>query len=167
MKYIEENLLRDEKIIYAIRPHWIVYGRAVVTLVFCLFFLIGSPTILSFQILTNYSGNEILTLILLVMTIYFTVQAYIYRHTSEFGITNKRVLAKIGWIQRTSLEIMLSKVEGVFVDQSIIGRIFNFGVISIIGTGGTRDAIPFIPDPLQFRKQVQQQIDLLSQQHTN
>ncbi|HLD84337.1 MAG TPA: PH domain-containing protein, partial [Coxiellaceae bacterium] len=70
------------------------------------------------------------------------------------------VMIKIGWIQRNSLEIMLEKVEGVFVDQSVAGRVIGYGAITIIGTGGTKDRFPFIPDPLTFRRAVQQQIDL-------
>lgn len=163
MKYIEENLLKDEKIIYATRPHWIVFARAGLTFFFCLFFFAIAPDMFAFAITKHFTGNGIIALVLFILSLAWGLQAYIYYQTSEFGVTNKRVLAKIGWIQRSSLEIMLTKVEGVFVDQSVMGRIFNFGIITIIGTGGTRDAIPFIPDPLHFRKNVQQQIDLLSQ----
>ncbi len=75
--------------------------------------------------------------------------------TSEFAVTNKRVLVKVGFISRHTLELLLSKVETVGVDQSILGRILGYGTIVVIGTGGTREPFRAITDPLEFRHQVQ------------
>ncbi|EKD77337.1 MAG: hypothetical protein ACD_42C00372G0001, partial [uncultured bacterium] len=58
--------------------------------------------------------------------------------------------------------IMLEQVEGVYVDQTMMGRAFNYGAITIIGTGGTKDRFPYIPDPLTFRRITQQQIDFVA-----
>ena len=68
-------------------------------------------------------------------------------------------MIKVGWIKRSSLELLLDKVEGVLVDQSIPGRIFNYGIITIIGTGGTKDSFPYIPNPLLFRKNVEEAVE--------
>ena len=62
----------------------------------------------------------------------------IERWTSEFAITNKRVIVKQGLISRQTLELNLQRVESVSVDQSILGRILGYGTITIIGTGGNR-----------------------------
>ena len=78
--------------------------------------------------------------------------------TSEFGVTNKRVLIKTGFIKRTSLETLLTKIEGILVDQSIGGRIFNYGTIVIKGTGGTGSPFKSIGAPMEFRKQIQELI---------
>ena len=80
----------------------------------------------------------------------------IMRMTSEFAITNKRVIIKVGLIRRTTLEMNLQKIETVNVNQSIMGRIFGFGTISIVGTGGTRETFPQISRPLEFRKKFQE-----------
>ena len=76
--------------------------------------------------------------------------------TSEFVITSKRIVIKQGLISRRTLELNLSKVESVNVDQSILGRILDYGTIIVIGTGGTREAFADIAAPLEFRKQFQQ-----------
>ena len=83
---------------------------------------------------------------------------YITYSTSEFGVTNKRVLVKVGFIKRHSLETLLTKVEGISVDQGILGRILGYGSIVITGTGGTKEPFHKINAPFEFRKQVQEQI---------
>ena len=80
--------------------------------------------------------------------------------TSEFGLTNKRVMVKVGFIRRNSLEVMLAKVEGIQVSQGILGRILNFGSIVVSGTGGSKDPYHKISSPFEFRKKVLEQIIL-------
>ena len=76
--------------------------------------------------------------------------------TSEFAITNKRVIIKVGLISRRTLEMNIEKVESVNVDQGILGRIFGYGDITVIGTGGTREPFRHIARPLEFRKAYQE-----------
>lgn len=76
--------------------------------------------------------------------------------TDEFVITNKRIIMKSGLISRRTLEMNLSKIESVNVEQGILGRILGFGTIWIIGTGGTREAFPKIKRPLEFRRKFQE-----------
>lgn len=82
----------------------------------------------------------------------------IERLTTEFAVTNKRVIVKTGWVRRKTVELNLSRVESVSVDQSLMGRLFGYGAITIIGTGGTREPFPGIAHPLEFRKAVQEQL---------
>ena len=84
------------------------------------------------------------------------IARFIHRATSEFAITTKRVIIKEGLIARHTLEMNLSKIETVNVDQSITGRILNYGSITIIGTGGTHEVFHNIAHPMQFRKAFQE-----------
>jgi uncharacterized membrane protein YdbT with pleckstrin-like domain len=77
---------------------------------------------------------------------------------TEFAVTNRRVLIKAGVLQRRTVEMMLGQVEGVTVDQGVWGRIFNYGTMTVIGSGGTREAFERIKAPLEFRRQVQIQL---------
>lgn len=77
--------------------------------------------------------------------------------TSEFAVTNKRVIMKMGWISRRVLELNLHKIESVNVDQSLLGRLLGYGTITVIGTGGTRETFERIAHPLAFRKAFQEQ----------
>jgi len=82
------------------------------------------------------------------------VVAMIRNATSEFAVTNRRVIVKVGLISRTTLEINLAKVESIGVDQSLLGRLLSYGTIVVVGTGGTREPFKDIADPMGFRRAV-------------
>jgi len=78
------------------------------------------------------------------------------RWSDEFVVTNKRIIVKTGIVSRRTLEMNLNKIESVNVDQSVIGRMFGYGTITIIGTGGTKESFPDIGDAVEFRKRFQE-----------
>lgn len=80
------------------------------------------------------------------------IMPLIQLYTDEYVITNKRVIIKKGWLNIRTLEMNLSKIETVNVDQSILGRILGYGCITIVGTGGTREESHYIKKPIAFRK---------------
>lgn len=80
------------------------------------------------------------------------------RYSDEFAITNKRIIMKTGLIARRTLELNLTKVESVLVNQTVFGRILGFGDVVIIGTGGTRETFIDIRKPSEFRKKFQETI---------
>jgi uncharacterized membrane protein YdbT with pleckstrin-like domain len=82
----------------------------------------------------------------------FWLVAYIRYKTTELAVTNKRVIAKFGFISRHTVELNINKVESIQVIQSVLGRIFNFGSLIIAGTGSQQAPIPGISDPMGFRK---------------
>lgn len=96
--------------------------------------------------------------------IFFTLQGLftlfivpaLKRWSDEFVVTNKRIICKTGIFSRRTLEMNLNKIETVNVDQSIFGRIFGYGTIAIIGTGGTRESFPDIGSAVEFRKRFQE-----------
>ena len=76
--------------------------------------------------------------------------------TSEFAITNKRVIIKVGLISRRTLEMNLTKIESVNINQGMLGRLLGYGTIVVVGTGGTKEPFASIADPLTFRKKFQE-----------
>ncbi len=134
MSYVEETLLKGEKVIYQGRislwQYWHVFAIAI------------GAAVPSF-------GASLLLIII----------PYINYYTSELAITDKRVIAKFGLIQRKSFEVLISKVDSIIVNQGIMGRIFNYGNLVVSNAGGNAP-IPGVKDPLKFRKEVLQiQID--------
>ncbi len=85
-----------------------------------------------------------------------TIAPMIQRALSEFVITNRRIIIKMGFIARSTFEMNLSKIETVNVDQTVMGRLLNYGSITIIGTGGTKETFHNISQPLEFRKAFQE-----------
>lgn len=82
----------------------------------------------------------------------FLVMAFVRYKTTELAITSKRVIVKLGFIQRRTVEININKVESIQVDQAILGRIFNFGTLVISGAGNPQAPITGISAPMDFRK---------------
>lgn len=82
----------------------------------------------------------------------FLAWAWIRYKTTELAVTNKRVIAKFGFISRHTTELNINKIEGIQVIQSVMGRIFNFGTLIISGTGVQQAPIPGISNPLEFRR---------------
>ncbi|WP_036301273.1 PH domain-containing protein [Methylotenera sp. L2L1] len=82
----------------------------------------------------------------------FWVAAYIRYKTTELAFTNKRVIAKFGFISRSTIELNINKVESIQVQQGILGRIFNFGTLIISGAGNPQAPILGISEPMAFRR---------------
>ena len=141
MSYIEDNLIRGEKVIYKAHLHPIIFFWPVI------FALIG--------VVIFISSSSNVGWIALLLGVVSVIGAAINYATSEFGITTRRIIAKFGFIKRYSIEVNLVKVEGVRVSQGILGRIIDYGTIVIDGIGGSREPIPNIYDPMELRKQIQ------------
>ena len=89
-----------------------------------------------------------------IAALYWTFRAWFHRWTTETDVTNMRVVHKTGFIKRRSFEMALDKVESVDVDQSILGRILNYGNVTIMGVGEGRETISTIASPLAFRSAI-------------
>jgi uncharacterized membrane protein YdbT with pleckstrin-like domain len=73
------------------------------------------------------------------------------RHTTEFALTNYRILYKVGGFRRRTIELNIEKVEGLDVDQSMVGRLLNYGSITVRGTDQALIPIHRIARPIEFR----------------
>lgn len=83
------------------------------------------------------------------------------RATSEFAVTNRRVIIKVGLVSRKTVELNLEKVESVGVEQTILGRLLGHGTIVVVGTGGTKEPFRGIADPMGFRRAVNEATEAL------
>lgn len=92
--------------------------------------------------------------------------AAIRYYTTELAITNKRVIAKFGFVSRRTVEINLAKVESIQIDQGILGRIFDFGTLVISGAGNPQAPIPGISRPMAFRRAFMEYQDEVSRNST-
>jgi uncharacterized membrane protein YdbT with pleckstrin-like domain len=150
MSSLDDQLLAGERIVYRSRPHWILFGGPIVV------GLAGIALGITLQLTLNdywYVGAALVGLALLL-----AVPPTVRYLSSDFAVTDKRVLARRGLLRRDSLETLLSKIEGIDVEQNLWGRMLGYGTLTITGTGGTHESMPCIPRPLEFRRQVQGQI---------
>lgn len=162
MSYINDTLMKNEIVLYRTKPHWIVFLQPIFWFVLSILLFLFGPYIgiINFRIGTALPTYTILALITLVLAVVSAIGSLVNYQTSEYGITNKRVLMKLGFIRRMSLEIYLQKIESVKVYQSVLGRLLNYGSIIISGVGGSKDPFHTIPKPLDFRRRVQEEIEI-------
>jgi uncharacterized membrane protein YdbT with pleckstrin-like domain len=167
VSYIDETLMMDERVLYRTKPHWIIFTPSIgwLFLSFLLFLLGPTYALGRVYIYKNYMLTDVLGFITLIFALFSGLFSFINYQTSEFGITNRRILMKVGFISRLALEILLQKVESIQVYQTVFGRLFNYGSIIISGTGGSKDPFPNIPDPLTFRKYAQQQLEQMAKEN--
>ncbi len=171
MSYIQDNLMPREKILYTAKVSPAVFLPAALALVITLLvFAHGlSPAVVVHKPGTpapppsaaNLFGVTLLCLagFFLLYTLWLALQAAILMATTEFAVTNRRVIAKRGFVRRHTLEILLSQVESVSVNQNVLGRILNFGTVTITGTGGTSESFRAIVNPIGVRRKVNQIIE--------
>lgn len=156
MSYVTKILQPNEQIIYSAPIHWVVYLRSILLLLLAGGFFIGWTVYrpaLAGQPLLDAALIAVAGLLLLA-SLYAFIEALIERRGTELVITNLRVVAKIGFIRRRTWEINAAKVEGVEVDQSVLGRMLDFGTVTVKGTGGGTAPIRNIDDPVAFRSKV-------------
>jgi uncharacterized membrane protein YdbT with pleckstrin-like domain len=141
--YVTQHLDPGETVVYQARLHWIVY--------------LGPVIVLGIGLVPAASGLLAGGLALLTMGLVWLLAAWVRQASSEFAVTTRRVIIKTGFLSRRTIDLNMSKVESIQVDQDIVGRLLNYGTITVIGTGGTKEPFPMIDDPLTFRHAVQQE----------
>ncbi len=150
MSYIDDSLTPEERVLYRGYLHWVIYGSAILlALVAALLFIAAVAS-------SATAGTAVVpaVFVLALAGIAFLV-SYIRVRTTELAVTNFRVLAKHGLIKRETIEQKLKTLDGVLVNQSVVGRILGYGSVETRGSGGGHTPIKNISDPLEFRKQVQ------------
>jgi len=150
-RYIDEILQPGEKVLYSTNAHWIFYLPAIgAWIVAIILFTLSRMTTVDGLIVLCLAASAIAAIIAL----FWTVRAWFHRWTTETDVTNMRVVHKTGFIKRRTFEMALDKVESVDVNQSILGRILNYGDVTIQGVGEGRETIKTIGAPLDFRNHI-------------
>jgi len=156
--YVENNLITGEAVTYCARLHWILFVKpSLIALAIIAFFAMVFYSADLTNVLSTGAALG-LWLVVLIIAAVPVLSAVINWRSAEFAVTNKRVILKTGFIQSKTEEMFLNKIESVGVDQTLTGRVLGFGSIAIRGTGGSLEPFHRVSAPLEFRKQIQEQI---------
>jgi len=147
MGYIEKNLLFGEQVIYTTRLHPVVYAGAIAVA------LAAIPAAIMLPASEAFSGWKIAVAMFGVAVAWYA-WCKIIVITSEFAVTSKRVLIKTGFVARDAFEMHLTRIEGVQIEQGLLGRMLNFGTVTVKGIGGSSDPFKNISRPLELRRAV-------------
>ncbi len=126
--YLDKSLTTGEHIIYRGRFHWLRWVLAWAALILFGWVVIG---VIAFAWMVSRMM------------------------TTDFGVTNRRVVLKRGFFTRTTEEIASESVESVELRQGVFGRIFNFGSLRVSGTGDAEIQMPQMAAPIEFRAAVE------------
>ena len=154
MSYVDQIVTGNEKVLYvghvsllSLLPTFLV-GGVLILVGIALSFVPQGP-----------QGLSLVGLAIAAVGVLLILAGFIKRMSTELVVTNRRVIAKFGLVSRRTIELNLSKLESIRVDQSVGGRILNYGSIVLAGTGATLEPIPFIAAPIAFRQAVQSAAD--------
>jgi uncharacterized membrane protein YdbT with pleckstrin-like domain len=153
MKYVQRVLQPGETVAYQTHLHWLIFLHAIGLLAVAVVILLAEAA--------YHPSEPIIATALIVLACFFVllaigsgIKAWLRRITTEFAVTDRRVIYKTGLFSRHTLEMNRSKVESVDVDQPLLGRIFGYGTVVLRGTGSTFEPIYHIADPLTFRSHI-------------
>ncbi|MHB1221607.1 MAG: PH domain-containing protein [Gammaproteobacteria bacterium] len=148
MGYFDQNLVPDERILFRTKKHVIIYLWAVV---WTLFSVVAVEYMYSNPILAK------LAFLPWILSAFLWAQAWLMYVTSEFAVTNRRVMMREGFFFKHANELRLNTISQINIDQSLLGQWLNYGTITVNSFGG-RDAYSLIADPLKFQRVVNEQV---------
>jgi uncharacterized membrane protein YdbT with pleckstrin-like domain len=152
MSYIDRNLLPDERILFRTKKHFIIFLFPLAWTIFSLYataYMQANPILVKLSWAPGAAA--------LVFWAYAALE-YVF---SEYAVTNKRVMMREGFFNRHSNEMRLATISQVNVDQSLLGQMLNYGIVTLQAFGAA-DAYPVIARPNEFQKAVNQQLDTLT-----
>lgn len=161
MGYVERNLIDGERLQARAHLHWIIFARPVA-------WAVAATALLYYAFSVSGGGKDsgegtlpMIGGMALFMPAFWTgVGALVDRLTTELAVTSRRVIAKVGFIRRSTVEMNHAKVESIHIEQSVLGRILGYGTLTVVGTGGGIAPIDCIADPLAFRRDAMVAIDV-------
>jgi len=163
LSYVEKHLIPGESVQYETKLHWIVMlGHAAIGVLLAV--LAITIPIAWASLGAKAKGHAVpaavywLGFVLLLAGGALFFAGMLKRNATEMAVTSKRVIVKTGIAERRTLEILLSRIESIAVDEPALGRLMGYGTVIVKGTGGTPEAFEKIYHPMEFREQVQRQI---------
>ncbi len=168
MSYAQRSLVPGETLLYETRHHWsVLLGPLVISVVSaalgagCLAEVVAAKEgkgALAGASPASFHAAELGGVLLIVAAITIFAYGLAKRNATEMAVTNRRVLIKTGMGSRRTLDMMLSRVESIGVDETFWGRMLGYGSVVVRGTGGTPESFVMIANPQEFRRNVQEQI---------
>jgi uncharacterized membrane protein YdbT with pleckstrin-like domain len=149
MNYVNSVLQPGETLKAHSTLHWLVYDRALAALAAAIVFFIASRQVVQYGVIFQW-----IAVFFTACAVILFVPAWLRRLTTEIAVTDRRIILKRGLIQRHTIEINMDKVESVDVDQSILGRIFDFGTVTVHGTGTSIEPLRNVSAPIALRNAV-------------
>jgi uncharacterized membrane protein YdbT with pleckstrin-like domain len=129
---------------YQCRLHWVIFLKPMLLLIIPMFF--------------HYFGFYIKQLYMVfafVALIWLIFEMVTFSFTS-LTIKPQNVVFKSGFLVQQTIDLPMKRIESIDFRQNILGAILNYGDLIITGSGGTRQVISYIENPLTCRRYIEQ-----------
>lgn len=138
------DALEEKDIIYVAKLHWIIFVAPICMLI--LFMYLGA----------EYWQLREVSVFMIVSALLWSFMTWITYQFSSLTIKKTQVILRTGFLVRQTFDIPIGRIESIDIKQSVIGSIFQYGFLLITGTGGTRNSMNFIANPLTCRRYIEQ-----------
>lgn len=178
MLYVQQSLAPDEELVHIGRFHWFYDVQAVMNIFWGLFFAVSviaasialqveypKLPLMTSSIAPNdgwmtmaqklHPGIKLFALLVFIIGVMKFAQMLVIKATTEIAITTTRLIYKRGLVARNVGEMNIDRIEGISIDQSLWGRIFNFGRVIVRGMGVGELYLPQLADPVKFRRAIE------------
>ncbi len=145
MGYIDNNLVPGERVIFRTKYHWSIVIFPPIALWFILTILIGTSIAPDLMVAVMLGGF---------LTFLLVIPLFVRYLTSEFGVTNRRVLIKTGWLAHNTLELNLGRIESFQVRETLFGNLLGYSTLILTGSGGTHQSFHAVAKARELRHAV-------------
>ena len=159
MGQLDDILNADEKLLFRTRLHWLPCAPSALTVALLGAAILAALALFARRPVADLFAREplmasILALGLVLVVVMPLIVIRFLVTTHEFGVTDRRVIARMGWVRTRTVDLNVTKVESLVIEQSAMGRLFRYGDLKVVGTGGTAEVFRGVKDPIGFRKAV-------------
>ncbi len=145
--YARASLAPNETAYFKTSLHWIIFARFA-GLAALAFLFAAIPFAIAVQALTGMEFGWFA----LPLPVFLMVPPAIAYASNELVVTDRRVLIKTGVVRRQTMEMFVARIESIAVDQGFFGRVFDFGNVTIRGTGGFEQSLGPIAQPRRLSR---------------
>ncbi len=169
MIYVQESLVPEERIVFGAQFHWMydvsAFSWLFIGVIMGLSVLWGGIMVTYESLPASYwfdavwELDPVIRLVALGMVLFGILKCSIMfavKATTEIAITNRRLIYKRGIVSRHVDEMSIDRVEGVIVEQGILGRIFKYGRVVVRGMGVGAIVLPnLLSCPVLLRQAIE------------
>jgi uncharacterized membrane protein YdbT with pleckstrin-like domain len=155
--YADSVLAEGEKVVYSASiSRWKYLG----SYLFGTLLIVGGLVAIFFTYFGTDFATKMFGAVPLVLGLVIIFVAIIRRRTTELVLTDRRIIAKRGFVSRETVEMNLSKVESIHVSQGLAGRMLNYGDVAVVGTGASLEPLRGVSRPLELRRKLGELADV-------
>jgi hypothetical protein len=144
MGYIDNKLGSNEKIIYRVGLHWAMF--------------LG-PAIFLFLSGISIPANGRPAIVLFIIAMLWAILSYVVLLNTEFVVTNNRLLIWTVFPWKKLYDIAFVEIANTSVYQPSLGKLLNFGRITIVLNNGKGISRRLVSGPYELLKHVSQQVE--------